>query len=128
MTTLTWTGTVVVTKCWCGIGYGVPSSLYEEAKRNHKQVIYCPLGHEWVFSGETEAARLARQLKAANDRIAAKQAQVDQVEASLRATKGHVTRLRKQVLAGQCPFCGQHLRDLERHITRQHGDETPDAP
>ena len=117
-----------MTSCWCGIGLAIPSSLYDEAQRNHRKDIYCPLGHSFVYSGETEAQKLKRQLGYAQDRAARESARADQAEASRRAYKGQVTRLRKQVLSGECPFCGQHLRDLERHVQRVHADEPTEAP
>jgi len=128
VTTLTYTGTLVVTACWCGIGHAVPSYLYEAAQLDHRKSIYCPLGHGWVFMGETEAAKLKRDLKWERDRVAAERARADGAEASLRTTKGHVTRLRKHVFEGECPLCGQHLRDVARHVARVHPSETPESP
>lgn len=127
MTTLLYTGTLVVTSCWCGIGLAIPDDLYKLAQRNHATVVYCPLGHSFGYTGETEAQKLARQLGYAKDREAAERARADGAEASLRTTKGHVTRLRKRVAEGNCPYCGQHLRDLERHVNRQHAEEAAAA-
>ena len=127
--TLEYTGTLTITACpTCSIAHAVPRDLYRHAQDDHSVNVYCPLGHSWVFIGETEAKRLARELQWAEDRNAAERARADGAEASLRTTKGHVTRLRKQVLAGECPLCGQHLRDLARHISRQHPDEPVEDP
>ena len=125
-TTLVYAGSLVTTQCWCGIHLAIPDSLYNEAQRNHKKDVYCPLGHSFIYN-DSENERLKRDLKWAKDQAAAARARSDQAEASLRATRGHVTRLRRQVLAGECPFCGQHLRDLDRHISRQHQDEKPEV-
>lgn len=127
MTTLTYTGTLTTTTCWCGIAHAIPSDLYRKAELDHRQSVYCPLGHSWVFAGETEAARLARELKRARDRLASERARADGAEASLRTTKGHVTRLRKRVLDGECPLCGQHLRDVARHVARVHPGESAES-
>jgi DNA repair exonuclease SbcCD ATPase subunit len=126
MTTLTYTGELVVTSCWCGIHVAIPDDLYKEARRNHQKNVYCPLGHSFVYGGDTEAQKLKRQLEWATDTLASERARADGAEASLRTTKGHVTRLRKQVLAGECPICGQHLRDLARHVNRMHPEEDPE--
>jgi hypothetical protein len=123
MSTLTYNGTLVVTSCWCGIAHAVPKDLYDDAERNHSVKVYCPLGHSWVFAGETEAVKLKRELAYQRDRCAAISADRDQVQASLRATRGVVTKLRKRTLEGDCPICGQHLRDLARHIGRVHPNE-----
>lgn len=56
--TLTYTGTLTITSCWCGIHMAIPNDLY---------------------------------------------------------------------LEGQCPLCGHHLRDVERHINRMHPNETPEG-
>lgn len=126
MTTMVYTGELTVTSCWCGIHLAVPSDLYNKAQREKARGdgIHCPLGHVFVYSGETEAAKEKRLRKQAEDRLYAERARADGAEASLRATKGHVTRLRKRVLEGECPLCGQHLRDVARHVARVHPTET----
>lgn len=119
--TMTYGGTLVATSCWCGIGVGIPSSLYNEASRV-RTGIYCPVGHRFTYT-ETETDRLKRDLKWTKDRAAADRARADQAEASKRAFKGVVTKLRKRTLEGECPICGQHIRDLQRHVNRQHPNE-----
>lgn len=125
---LTFAGTLTVTTCWCGISHAIPADLYQWAQADHSRRVYCPLGHGWVFAGETEAQKLKRSLKWERDRLAAERSRADGAEASLRATKGHVTRLRKRVLDGECPLCGQHLRDVARHVARVHPDEPIEEP
>ena len=120
---LTYTGRLVVVHCWCGIGHAVPSDLCERARRDHKKSVYCPLGHTWIFTGETEAERLRRELKGEQERQTRIQAELDQANASRRALKGQITRLRKHTVAGTCPFCGQHIYQLARHVARKHPDE-----
>ena len=121
--TLTYTGKLVITSCWCGIEHAIPSDLYAWAQLDHKRSVYCPLGHSWVFAGETEAARLKRELKWARDEAAARAAERDQAEASRRAWKGQATKLRNRAAAGTCPFCGEHVYQLSRHVSRKHPDE-----
>ena len=106
----------------CGVVYAL-SEGYEAARRQDHATWYCPNGHHWHFPGESEEERLKRLLSSEKDRRARVQADLDRTEASRRAWKGQTTKLRKQVLAGQCPLCGQHLRDLERHIARVHPGE-----
>lgn len=123
MTTLTYGGTLIETSCWCGIGVAIPQSLYNAAQRDHKKVIYCPLGHTFVYSGDTEAARLKRQLEYARDRAASETARADRAEASRRAWKGQATKARNRAAEGQCHFCGKFLVDLAVHVAKQHPDE-----
>lgn len=117
-----YTTTLVGTDCGeCGIPFGMPTNIYND-RRNDGRNFWCPNGHKIAFL-ETENARLNRLLRQERDSRARAVAARDQAEASRRAWKGQATRARNKVLAGQCPFCGQHLRDLERHVSRQHADE-----
>ena len=130
MSALTYTGTLTVSTCWCGIRHAVPSELSEKQEREHRNGqtqtgIYCPLGHSYIFSGEGEADRLKRALQFERDHKAAVIADRDQAQASLRATRGVVTKLRKRAVAGACPFgCKRHFADLSRHVTTKHPDQT----
>lgn len=120
MTTATYvySTTLTVIACHCGIPFAIPDDLYRSRRADGKE-FYCPQGHSCSYR-ETENARLARQLRNSQDRAANLLAERDQAEASRRAWKGHVTRLRNRVIEGDCPLCGQHLRDLARHIGRIH--------
>lgn len=129
VTTLVYTAKLVVTNCWCGIRLAIPDSLYRErAERHPGSEVWCPLGHQFVYGGDAEAEKLKRQLKWAEDQAASARAERDQAEASRRAWKGQATKLRNRVVVGECPFCGQHLRDLSRHLARIHPDETAKDP
>jgi hypothetical protein len=124
MTTRVYTGVLVDMVCGgCGVPFAMPQELDDECHRNHTRDWYCPNGHARHYIGETEAQKQTRLRKQAEDRLAAERARADGAEASLRATKGHVTRLRKRVIEGECPLCGQHLRDLARHVARVHPNE-----
>jgi len=111
----------------CGVPFAMSETLYNAFHKDHSRNWFCPNGHQRHFIGETEADKQLRLRKYAEDRAASERARADQAEASLRTTKGHVTRLRKRVAAGECPFCGQHLRDLQRHVNRQHAEEAAAA-
>lgn len=126
-TTYFYSTTLVVVTCGdCGIPHGLPANLHT-ARLADGGHWYCPNGHYIAYT-DPETKRLKRQLKQAEDAAFAARAERDQIEASRRAWKGQATRARKAVLAGQCAFCGQHLRDLERHVIRMHGDEAAKDP
>lgn len=119
MTTLTYTGTLVVTSCWCGIKMAIPDDLWKQAKDKGAGV-YCPLGHSWVVK-ETRADTLQRELQYERDarRYAEDEAARQKRQAS--AARGQVTKLRKRAIAGACPFgCRRHFADLERHVASKH--------
>lgn len=125
MNTLIYTGALTVTSCWCGIHLAIPEDLYNIAQRK-RTTVYCPLGHTFVY-GDPEYARLKREAQLARDRAASLRADLDQSQASLRATKGVVTKLRKRAITGTCAFCHRHFANVERHVATVHPTETPDA-
>jgi hypothetical protein len=127
MTTLTYTGKLTITTCWCGIKHAIPEQLLAEARRVPTDV-YCPLGHSGTYTSETEAARLKRELKWAQDEAARVKAERDQAEASRRAWKGQATKLRNRAAGGDCPFCGEHVYQLARHVSRKHAEEAAADP
>lgn len=119
----------------CGVVWAMPEKFIE-LRRKDGATWYCPNGHHWVYSGETEEKRLKRELAQTRDRLASERARRDQAEAetqearhSLRTTKGVVTKLKKRVSAGVCPApgCQRHFQDLERHIASKHPEFVADA-
>lgn len=120
--------TLVVVQCYsCSIEYAIPNALNEKALDRTRDApgqtvsIYCPNGHSWCYIGENEAQKLERRLRLERDLRASIAAERDQATASLRATRGVVTKLRKRADAGACPFgCRRHFVDLERHVATRH--------
>lgn len=112
--TLQYTGTLVVTTCWCGVRHGVPSELYRQAER-HGMTVYCPLGHKWVVSDtdDKKIERLERRVAATRDLLHAE-------ERSHAATRGHLTRTKNRIAKGVCPCCNRHFANVERHMQSQH--------
>lgn len=110
----------------CGLTWAMPA-WFVDARRDDHRTWQCPNGHGYHFSGPSEKERLQAELKRTKDRLATTTARADQTEASLRATKGVVTKQRKKlekVVAGVCPVdgCKRHFRDLRRHIQTKHPD------
>lgn len=124
MGTMTYTGTLQVTTCWCGIPHAIPADLYAEMKRHGKKA-YCPLGHTYVFSNTTEdkLARAEQRAKYANQRAEAERDLRLAEERSHSATKGHLTRAKKRHRAGLCPCCNRQFQDLVRHMASKHPEE-----
>lgn len=121
-TRYTYSTSLAVTSCGeCQIPFAIPDNMYT-ARQADGRSFYCPNGH-YVGFKETENQRLTRQLKAQQKAAENLNAELDRTQGSLRATKGVVTKLRKRTAEGACPFCGQHLRDLQRHVGRQHAEE-----
>lgn len=124
---------LVTLECYfCGTPFGMSETLYQTAQRKQGHAFYCPNGHGQIFSETTdaklakvrdEAERLKRRLADAErwEREADERAKV--AERSLAATKGQVTKLRKRIGAGVCPYCTRHFTALERHIASKHPDQ-----
>ncbi|MCA0332294.1 MAG: hypothetical protein LCI03_20715 [Actinobacteria bacterium] len=123
--TITYTGTLVVEECWCGIQHAVPQSLVDEQRRQFNRgqqqtPIYCPLGHPWIRSGESETERERKRRERAEARETALRDQLEAAERSARAYKGQATRLRNRAAAGVCPCCTRTFQNLQRHMASQH--------
>lgn len=134
--TLEYTGTLVVTSCWCGIQVGVPSSLYRKAQSDSDQAIYCPIGHTFVYrkneaDREKERAdRLERDLRLARSARDAARDQAGAAHRSAIAYKGHATRLRNRIANGVCPVagCRRHFDNVQAHIEGQHPQWAAEHP
>lgn len=126
--TMYFSGTLVVTTCWCGITHGVPQDLYDFQRRQHDNgtrpvtPIHCPLGHTHVPAGTPRTQKLERQLAQERDATALARADRDQAEASARAYKGAATRARRRAGAGVCPCCNRSFKQLARHMRSKHPD------
>jgi hypothetical protein len=110
----------------CGVVFGMGVG-FANARREDHEGWYCPNGHRWSFRGESELERAQRLLNIERDRSARERALRDQTEASLRATKGVVTKQKKKlgrVAAGVCPCCTRSFNDLARHMAAKHPDFT----
>jgi hypothetical protein len=129
--TLSYSGTLVVLTCWCGMRHAVPEELREQQLRAHHDGradvvnIYCPLGHSHVPAGTPKAQKLEESLQRERDRSARLAAARDQAEASARAYKGAATKARKRAAAALCPCCNRSFVQLRRHMETKHPDYQP---
>lgn len=109
----------------CGVVFALPTKLNSQRQGDGAD-IYCPTGHVMSYAGELNKLRAALR-QAEKDRDWFKAAEVDQrtwrgeAERRLAAQKGQVTKLRKRLGAGTCPFgCRRHFMNLERHVASKH--------
>lgn len=109
----------------CGVVFGLAED-YEQRRRNDGKTWYCPNGHPraWV---ESEADRLKKQLKQAEERIASEEGWgkhlsglLDSERKSHASTKGQLTKTRKRIGNGVCPDCNRHFTNVERHMATKH--------
>lgn len=134
--TMTYTGELTITTCWCGIRLAIPANLYRKAQSDSDFAVFCPLGHKFVYSkneAELERERADDAERRLRLQRAATQAARDQAEAaerSARAYKGHVTRLRNRIADGVCPVdgCRRNFANVKGHIERMHPEWAHEHP
>lgn len=116
----------------CGLLFAVPATWRANRRADHTWW-YCPNGHQQHYGGETKEEKRIRELEAQNRELALQRdnwrgdAEIErqarqQVQRSLAATKGVLTRTRNRVAAGVCPCCNRTFQNLGRHMKGQHPD------
>jgi hypothetical protein len=132
LSTITTTRQLIVETCpTCHITHGIPKELYDLAQERTSATsdplkVYCPNGHWWWYTGETEAVRLRRQLDAQRNDAQHQREQRQATERQLQATKGVVTRMKRRAKAGVCPCCGRTFAALAQHMATKHPDYAKD--
>jgi hypothetical protein len=116
-------GLKVIECSYCSMPFATSESWERQRRRDHK-TFYCPNGHAQYFAGKSDVEKAQEKARDERERAARLQAELDQTEASLAATKGVVTKQRKKlerVEHGVCPSCKRHFTNLERHMKSKHG-------
>jgi len=142
--TISYSGVLVVQRCWCGIRFAIPEELLAQQIADQDRGVqvratFCPLGHEGVPSGETKAQKLERQLQ--RERAAADQVRAalnderrahERTEARRRGQAAAKTRVMNRVAKGVCPCCSRTFQNMARHMACKHPEvasagSSPDA-
>lgn len=105
----------------CGVIWGIEQDFIKARQDDHEGWC-CPNGHSFVFNGPSEEEKLRSELERERRRADRHAEERRAAEASLRATKGQVTKLKKRVAAGVCPCCGRTFQQLSRHMANKHPD------
>ena len=110
----------------CGVLFALAESFIADRRKDHAWW-YCPNGHQWHYTQENETERLKRELEATRDNLArarkreaSAQRMREAAENSLRATKGHLTRVKRRIEAGVCIHCNRTFQDVARHMESKH--------
>lgn len=122
MQTLIDTSTLVIEECCnCHTRFAMSQDLYTCRREDHK-VFYCPQGHGQHYTGESDLEREKRQRIAAQARLARTEDELNMERRSLIAYKGHLTRARNKIAAGDCPVptCGKHFANVREHMKFKH--------
>lgn len=114
----------------CGVVFGM-TSTFKESRKNDHQTWYCPNGCQRAFNGKSNAEKLADEVAQmrrynanANAALTSVRDQLNASERSRASLKGHLTRARNKVAAGNCPApdCGQHFANVREHMKYRHPD------
>lgn len=118
-----------IVSCYtCGCRFGIGGQLHRRVVEKAQGHVYCPAcgkGTAWCESQEQkEIAQLKKKLQWEAKECARQMRLRDSAEASLRATKGSLTKLRKRVGVGTCPCCKRTFKQLKAHMESQHPEYT----
>lgn len=133
--TIPTTETLVTHQCGeCGIHFAMPKH-FEAERLKDRRSFYCPNGHGRCFTGESEADKLRRQLKAEQDRVAYWQAEerrererAEHEKRRAQTARGQVTKIRNRVSKGVCPCCNRSFENLGRHMVTKHPEWSGEPP
>lgn len=70
----------------------------------------------------SEADKLRQQLQKEREATEWQRARANQLEKSLTAQKGQMTKLKKRINNGVCPCCRRSFAALAQHMRRKHPD------
>lgn len=128
--TLTETRTLSTLTCSeCQVLFALDDAFIRQ-RHSDRKTWYCPNGHSQWYPGKTDEQRVKEaqaQMEAAQATARMLRKQVSTERASHAATKGQLTRKRKElerVGHGVCPVkgCRRHFANVAAHIERQHPD------
>lgn len=105
----------------CGCPIALVDDLYDWRLKDQKD-FYCPNGHAQRFIGETEEARLKRELLDAQRRRDFERNRAESAERQLAAAEASKKRFKKRVAAGVCPCCHRTVGQMARHMKSKHPD------
>ena len=102
---------LVQVSCCSGCIYAIPVSLHAQMKERGKNhgCIYCPLGHQWHYTGESSQTKI--------DRL---KFEIQEKDNALARQREQQERLKKRIHRGTCPFCRRTFLNVQRHMSCKH--------
>jgi hypothetical protein len=110
----------------CGTPIVMPASLRAHKLKTQTD-FYCINGHPQRYIGETEEAKLRRQLEFEKTRRASAEAQEATARKAEAIARGKLRAQTERVKNGVCPCCKRTFQNLMAHMKTKHPDfgETP---
>lgn len=127
---------VKIACCECRTNFAMEREIYNLAEqRGVKFDFYCPHGHrQYIPKGDTDLVKMRRERDQAirdnarlTDAHSVARARTASALKSASAYKGAATRLRNRALAGICPCCNRHFKDVESHVKSKHSVDEMNA-
>lgn len=113
--------------CACAVPFAMPASLQKQLRSDPGTTFYCVNGHAQHYTGETEEAKLRKQLEAsrlradrAEDTARYQRNRAARAERSAIAYKGVATRQRNRIARGVCPCCNRYFPEMDQHMITKH--------
>ncbi len=109
----------------CGVIYGVTRS-YLNNRRKDKESWTCinpSCKTNWWY-GTSDEEKLKKKLARTEELLRRSELECKVNERGRRAYKGKFNHLKKKIAAGECPCCGAVFKNLRRHMTNKHPQET----
>lgn len=103
----------------CGVSFALTDDFIARRRADHRD-FYCPNGHNRYWPQESELERERRLRKQAEARSTHYSDQMEAEKRSAAAVRGHLTRLRKRIAAGVCPWCQRTVKQMADHVQDKH--------
>ncbi len=125
------TETFHVVSCYsCSVRFGITGYLYKRVVTDACDSIYCPACGKLTCWSESEDSKiikeLQRKLKWEAAEVTRQKLAREKAEASLQATKGVITRIKRRVGSGVCPCCQRTFKQLSAHMAHKHPEYASD--
>lgn len=105
----------------CFILYGIPDEMDARALQKKQNLhIYCPSGHAWWYTGETEAEKERRLRQRAEQQIARAEEEKRAAEQEAEKARKKLKRVERRIHAGVCPDCNRTFANVARHMATKH--------
>lgn len=111
-----------ITCCKCHCMFAVPREMRERLIKTHEG-FYCPRGHIQYYLGKSTEDKLREQILDAEkskeywkSRTRDWQNIAESRSNRVRAMRGVVTKIKKSIVRGNCPRCGEHFKNLAEHM------------
>jgi DUF438 domain-containing protein len=104
----------------CGVTFALPARVVSERRKTGNN-FYCPNGHS-LFFGKSENDRLKEQVSRLEQRLSAKNSEIEMLEQSKRKVETKLKKTEKRIAAGVCPCCSRTFQNVQRHIKSKHPD------